>query len=144
MGGRDSVLAQQINANGFRRWYEYELARSFGFLGLGLLTLVAGLAFIEGIFEQHSPWGNIPDYAAAFASLCVTGWSWLRFTHLLLNAEAMSRQAVCPQCTRYGQLRVLEDRSAQAPGERTMQVECKKCQHHWQLFYTPDSTHALH
>ena len=142
MGLLNSPTAQQINANGFRRWYEYQLARSFGFLGLGLLTLVAGLAFVEGIFDQRSSWGSIPDYVAAFASLCVTGWSWLRFTHLLLNAEAMSRQAICPACARYGQIRVLDDSVAETSGERTMQVECKKCQHAWPLSYTPDSLYV--
>lgn len=142
MGRSESHLAQQINTNGFCRWYEYELTRSFGFLGLGLLTLVAGLAFVEGIFDQRSSWGSIPDYLAAFASLCVTGWSWLRFTHLLLNAEAMSRQAICPNCSRYGQIRVLDDCAAEALGERALQVECKKCQHDWPLFYTPEASHV--
>lgn len=45
-----ATLAEQINTTGFRRWHEYELTRSFGYLGLGVLTLFVALAMLEGVF----------------------------------------------------------------------------------------------
>ena len=36
-GAARETLADQINSNGFRSWHEYELTRSFGYLGLGVI-----------------------------------------------------------------------------------------------------------
>ena len=87
------TLADQINSNGFRRWHEYELTRSFGYLGVGMIGLVAGLALTDGVMEIQ----NLPDrlfrITLSFAALWFTGWSWLKFILILIVAESVSRQA---------------------------------------------------
>jgi hypothetical protein len=128
-------LAEKINATGFRQWHEYELTRSFGYLGLGVLALVAALAMLEGIFNPNAGLGRWLNILGCFAFLCVTGWSWLQFITILIVAESISRQAVCKRCNRYGAIRIIDERSSPDLSERLLGCECKKCGYRWQASY---------
>lgn len=132
-------LSEKINTDGFRQWHEYELARSFGYLGLGVLSLIAGLALMEGVFEIQRLAERGIKLLACFCLLCVTGWAWFRFINILLTAEDLSRQAVCDNCHRYGQITVLDERSNESLTQRIMTCQCNKCQHQWRLAYTLQS-----
>jgi hypothetical protein len=142
MGYLGSALATQINDRGFRKWHEYELIRAFGFLALGVLGLIAAMASLEGILEARFSLSMFPNYLVSFGGLCLAGWAWLRFVNILGMAEHLSRQAVCSGCERYGLLIVTDERSSANGQERQISVCCKKCQHHWKLFYTLESTHG--
>ena len=128
-------VAEKINQSGFRRWHEYELARSFGYLALGVLSLVAALALLEGVLNPSVGFGRWMNLAGCFALLCVTGWAWLQFISILILAESVSRQAVCAQCKRYGSIRIFDERSSPDLSERLLGCECKKCGHRWQASY---------
>jgi hypothetical protein len=142
MGYLGSDLTRKINTSGFRKWYEYELVRSFGFMGLGVLALIAAMAALEGILETPFSLSGVPGYLLTFGGLCLAGWAWLRFVDALTMAETLSRQAICPACKRYGQLSVIDERSTLDQSERVLTVSCKKCQHVWPMVYTLESKHV--
>jgi hypothetical protein len=142
MGYLGSPIAKQINAKGFRKWHEYELVRAFGFLGLGVLGLIAAMASLEGILETRFSLAMLPKYLVTFGGLCLAGWAWIRFVSILGLAENLSRQAICPNCKRYGLLIVTDERSSPDQQERMISVTCKKCQHAWKLVYTLESMYG--
>lgn len=133
-------LSEKINADGFRRWHEYELTRSFGYLGLGVLALIAALTILEGSFDATSRPEKIFKTVLSFCTLCFAAWSWQRFIHILLFAEHISKQAVCMACKRYGQLTVVGERPSGA-GEGSLTCRCKKCASEWEMGYTVESRH---
>lgn len=137
-----SPTAEQINQQGFRRWHEYELARAFGYLGLGVLALVAGLTIMEATFDQPIWSDRWLKSFLSFFCLISAGWAWLRFVRILIDAESLSRQSVCQSCQRYGQIRILEEHLDPDNGEQQMTSQCKKCQHIWPITYTVQSRHA--
>lgn len=128
-------LSERINSEGFRRWHEYELTRSFGYLGLGVLSLIAALALLEGVLGPAMGLGRWASIVGCFVLLCLTGWSWLQFITILIVAESVSRQATCPQCKHYGAIQIVDERSAPDLSERLLTCECKKCRHRWQARY---------
>jgi hypothetical protein len=131
-----ATLAEQINTTGFRRWHEYELTRSFGYLGLGVLTLFVALAMLEGVFAAPVRLEGGIRLILSFVCLWVTGWAWLRFMKILVVAESISRQVVCDQCERYGLIRIIYEDLKQEHREHHMVCQCKKCDYIWQLAYT--------
>ena len=52
-----------------------------------------------------------------------------RYLYLLMHAEEVANQAVCPECQTYGRLAVVHDDS------RTQRVgaRCKQCGHDWPI-----------
>jgi len=142
MGHTSSPTATKINSAGFRKWYEYELIRAFGFLGLGVLCLVASMASLEDILETRFDLEQAPKYILSFLALVIAGWSWYRFLNILMTAEHVSKQAVCPGCKRYGLFTVTDERSTPDQSERLLSVTCKKCGHGWRLGYPLESKHG--
>lgn len=138
----DIPLREKINENGFRRWYEYELVRSFGYLGLGLLVLLAGLISIEGVFDFSRFADRWIQLLGAFAAISFAGWAWYQFVRILLNAEYVSEQAICPGCQRYGLLKAIQDYPSAQPDQRILSVQCNKCDRVWRLAYALESRHA--
>ena len=88
-----ATLAEQINTTGFRRWHEYELTRSFGYLGLGVLTLFVALAMLEGVFAAPVRLEGGIRLILSFVCLWITGWAWLRFC-LLYTSELPTKRIV--------------------------------------------------
>lgn len=134
-------LCESINADGFRDWHEYELTRSFGYLALGVLALVASLAIVEGVFSAPSFAEKIFKAFLSFCALCFVAWSWQRFITILLFAENLSRQAVCSGCSRYAQLTIICERGEPAGGQIVLTCRCKKCATEWDMSYAVESGH---
>ncbi|MFZ9480577.1 MAG: hypothetical protein ACO26Y_04030 [Burkholderiaceae bacterium] len=135
----DPSLVTAINARGFREWHSYELARSFGYLALGVLMLVCALAIMEGVFERPNTFERLFKLFLTFFSLCMTGWAWWRFIQILLHAEEIGRQAVCRQCQRYGRIEALTETPTDDPQHRSLTCRCTKCDHVWSITYTVQS-----
>lgn len=138
----DSSLVTAINAHGFREWHSYELARSFGYLALGVLMLVCALAIMEGVFERPNAFERLFKLFLTFFSLCMTGWAWWRFIQILMRAEEIGRQAVCHQCQRYGRIEALTETPTDDPQYRSLTCRCTKCAHVWPITYTVQSRHV--
>lgn len=138
---RGPNLSESINADGFRRWHEYQLTRSFGYLALGLVALVAALSIMEGLFDAASIAGKLTKAFASFFALCFAAWAWRQFIDILIFAEGLSKQAFCASCGRYAQLTVVRERSGESVGARVLTCRCKKCQSEWDMGFTPGSAH---
>lgn len=134
-------LSERINTNGFQRWHEYELARSFGYLGLGLIALIGSLAILEGFFDATSVTAKIFKAILSFFPLALAAWSWQRFVQLLLFAEHLSRQAICEGCGRYGKLVVLHEDADPVRQQHALQCRCKKCGTQWEMVCVLESQH---
>lgn len=130
------AVSDAINANGFRRWHEYELTRSFGYLGLGVLSLIAGLAIMEATFDLANGAQRWLKLFLSFFCLWGAAWAWLRFVKILIVAEVLSRQSVCENCQRYGQITILGQDYDRQNSTHLLSCQCKKCQHIWQMSYT--------
>lgn len=128
---REPNLSESINADGFRRWHEYQLTRSFGYLGLGVLALIASLTIMEGFFDLPSVTGRALKAFLSFCALCFTAWSWRQFINILMQAEHLSRQAFCTACGRYAQLTVIGERFDKTADAPVLTCRCKKCQSEW-------------
>ena len=122
-------LAEGIRKHGFRKWYERELMQSHLHMLLLLLCTIGLLGALE-VFSRSAP---LPDQVSVVVSalLCVGigTWSLRRYLYLLMHAEEVAHQAVCPQCRTYGLLTVLHD---DARAQR-VSVRCKRCSHDWPI-----------
>ena len=122
-------LAEGIRKHGFRKWYERELMQSHLHMPLLLLCTFGPL----GAFEVFSRTAPLPDQASVALSLllCVGigFWALRRYLYLLMHAEDVANQAVCPQFEAYGRLAVLLH-DAHAP---SVSVRCKHCAHDWPI-----------
>ncbi len=119
-------LAEGIRRFGFRKWYERELLSSHAHMLLAVLSAIALLASFEGF---HGASVNEKLLNTLFVILCagITFWALRRYVYLLMHAEELANQANCPQCQRYGLLRVSE----QQPERTRLRVCCKKCDAEW-------------
>lgn len=138
---RSPRLSKSINTDGFRGWHEYELARSFGYLGLGLIALIAALSILENFFDTPSVAGKLFKAFPSFCALCFAAWSWQRFITTLIFAENLSKQAVCIGCGRYAQLTIIEERVCPADHAGVLTCRCKKCAAEWDMAYALESHH---
>lgn len=134
-------LAESINAEGFRGWHEYELTRSFGYLGLGLIALIASLSILESFFSASAIAEKLFKAFLSFCSLCFAAWSWQRFINILLFAESLSKQAICAGCGRYAALKVVDEQPRPADGLGVLTCRCNKCANEWQMRYELESRH---
>lgn len=122
-------LGDGIRRHGFRKWYERELLQSHLHMLLLLLCTIGLLGAFEA-FSRHAPVADqLSIVLSVLLCLGIGVWSLRRYLYLLMHAEAVANQAVCPQCKTYGRLAVLhDDRSAQQVG-----VGCKHCGHEWPI-----------
>jgi Zn ribbon nucleic-acid-binding protein len=122
-------LANGIRKHGFRKWYERELTQSHVHLFLLLLCTIGLLSTFE-LFTRQLP---LTDQLGNVVSLmCCAGigvWALRRYLFLLMHAEAIANQAVCPHCDTYGRLALLHDE----PQFERVTVGCRNCQHQWQI-----------
>ncbi len=122
-------LAEGIRRHGFRKWYERELMQSHLHMLLLLLCTIGLLGAVE-VFNRSAPLAD--QLSVALSALLCVGigvWSLRRYLYLLMHAEEVANQAVCPRCQTYGRLAVLhDDARAQSVG-----VRCKHCGHEWPI-----------
>jgi hypothetical protein len=135
------AIQQSIRNRGFRKWYERQLLVGHSHL---LLLLLCTLALL-GAFEAFSePGAERALLVVALLVAAVLGvWALRRYLFLLMRAEVIANQAVCPGCKAYarwqvdepvvpGSAAVAEDDADDGSSE-TMMVCCRKCQHRWRI-----------
>ena len=122
-------LADGIRKHGFRKWYERELMQSHLHMLLLLLCTIGLLGAFE-VFSRQAPLVDQLSIALSVLLCVAIGiWSMRRYLYLLMHAEAVANQAVCPQCQTYGRLAVQRE---DAPALR-LSVRCKQCGHEWPI-----------
>lgn len=122
-------LADGLQSRGFRKWYERELLQSHAHLLLLFLCSI-GLMGSFAAFDAHAPLlDRSIDALAIVLMVAVSLWSLRRYLYLLLHAEQVARQAVCPDCKTYGRLQFIRA----APNNDDVIVRCRKCAHEWTI-----------
>ena len=122
-------LADGIRKHGFRKWYERELTQSHVRLFLLLLCTIGLLSSFE-LFSRKEPLADQFDNIVALLLCAGIGiWALRRYLYLLMHAEAIASQAVCPACESYGRLQLVQD---DEPNER-VKVKCRGCAHEWHI-----------
>ena len=122
-------LADGIRKHVFRKWYERELTQSHVRLFLLLLCTIGLLSSFE-LFSSKRPLADQLDNIVVL--LLCTGigiWALRRYLYLLMHAEAIASQAVCPACESYGRLQLVQDDER---NER-VKVQCRGCAHEWHI-----------
>ncbi len=121
-------LDEGIRKHGFRKWYERELMVSHAHLAL-LFVCSIGLLASFSAYSANAPWvDRALDVAGIMLCVAVGLWSLRRYLFLLMHAEQIAGQAVCPRCKTYGRLAIALPQGHR--GESTL-VHCKKCDHEW-------------
>ena len=121
-------LADGIRKVGFRKWYERELMSSHAHMLLALLCTIALMAALE-LFQDGTFAEKLMNTMLFIISGGVGLWALRRYLYLLLHAETVADQAICPKCAEYGRLDVVEeDRRSQQ-----VRVKCRKCGQPWTL-----------
>jgi hypothetical protein len=123
---QNSRLAAGVTRLGFRKWYERELLRGHAHMVLALVSTIALLASMEA-FRGGSVAEKLMDAAFVLLSAAIGLWAIRRYMFLLMRAEQIANQAVCPKCDEYGRFTVAGDSSTEAQ----TRVCCKKCAHLW-------------
>ena len=132
----------RIRTDGFKRWYERQLIECHLWLVtwfLGVITLVSGIE-VAGA----GPDSRIVGASLLLGGLAVTVLSWTRYRLLLLVAERLGEQAVCPKCKVYGKFKVHATWPTDLPDGGNPQLEkkgdaiwlrahCSQCGEEWIL-----------
>jgi len=122
-------LDDGIRKHGFQRWYSRELTHAHLHLLLLLLAAVGLLAAVELVGRPGAAPQRLGNLVLVLVCLGVALWSLRRYFFLMMRAEGIAGQAVCPSCRTYGRLRLLEP----ATRQETVSVSCKRCANRWQI-----------
>lgn len=121
-----------IRKLGFRRWYERQLVESH----LYLVTFVLALVLVATGFELSEFRAGAANFlfdAVVVAGGSLIAWhAWRRYSTLMVSAEAVGHQAVCPGCERYGFTVDAED-SPLARRPNMLAARCRGCGRRWQV-----------
>lgn len=121
-------LAVGVRRVGFRKWYERELLSSHAHMLLTLLATIGMMASFEA-FKGADIAGKLLDVMFIIACAGIGLWALRRYLYLLMHAEEVANQAVCPACDTYGRFSVV---SEDVPSGE-VQVRCNKCTEHWKI-----------
>ena len=118
-------LADGIRQHGYMKWYERELTRGHVRLVVLIACTLALLAIVE-LMGRRPP---LLEQAVNVIALVGAGWvgvqSLRRYLYLLLHAESVASQAICPSCKTYGRLELVGD----DPKHDRVRVACRGCRH---------------
>ncbi|HEX2540175.1 MAG TPA: hypothetical protein VHM00_03730 [Caldimonas sp.] len=123
-------LDDGIRKHGFRDWYSRELTQAHLRLLLLLFSAIGLFAALELLGRQAPLSQHLLNTVLLVVCLAVGVGSLRRYLFLMMRAEGIARQAVCPNCNAYGRLK-LSDEKADPEGRVT--VACRKCAHPWQI-----------
>jgi hypothetical protein len=123
-------LTDGIRRHGFMDWYSRELTQAHLRLLLLLFSAIGLFAALELLGRQAPMQQHLLNTALLLICLGVGIWSLRRYLFLMMRAEGIARQAVCPNCQAYGRLRLAE---GDAGSEDRVTVSCRKCAHPWQI-----------
>lgn len=121
-------LAAGVRKVGFRKWYERELLSSHAHMVLAFLCCIALMGILEA-FSFANAHERILDVAMFIVSAALGLWAMRRYLYLLMHAEEVANQAVCPQCGAYG----LFDVTSEQVSLRRVHVRCRKCRSEWPI-----------
>ncbi len=122
-------LEDGIRRHGFLHWYSRELTQAHLRLLLLLFSAIGLFAALELLGRQAPLGQHLLNTVLLLICLGVGIWSLRRYLFLLVRAEGIARQAVCPNCQAYGKLKLSEP----AGREGMVTVTCRKCDHAWQI-----------
>ena len=96
-----------------------------------LLTLLATIGMMASFeaFKGADMAGKLLDVVFIIACAIIGLWALRRYLYLLMHAEEVANQAVCPACGTYGRFSVVGEDVTR--GE--VQVRCHKCSEHWKI-----------
>ena len=121
--------AQTIRQLGFRKWYERELIHSHAHLVLLVLCAVGLLGSAEVYSSSASLGDQLLTLLCAMASTVIGLWALRRYVYLLMHAEHVANQAVCPKCDTYAKWRPLDEDARY----QRLSVQCKRCEWRWDI-----------
>lgn len=126
--------AQGISRLGFRIWYERQLIEGHVWFVTGFLCAV----LIMSLMEELNLRGPGPLSLSSLVMIVVASWLGIvairRYMRMLMRAESLAEQCVCPGCASYGVIRVLGAGVVEADEQpQWIQVSCKKCGRQWRL-----------
>ena len=122
-------LADGIRKHGFQKWYSRELTRSHLGLLLLLLCTLALFSILELLTRRAPVLQQVGNLGLLAVCVGIGLWALRRYLFLLMHAEAVASQAVCPHCRAYGRLQLLHDE----PHLERVQVSCRGCRHEWHI-----------
>jgi hypothetical protein len=122
----NSRMADGVTKVGFRKWYERELLSSHAHMVLAFLSIIALMASMEA-FRDGSITDKLADVMFVVVCALVGLWALRRYLFLLMRAEVIANQAVCPECGDYGRFTIVAENRG---GDET-QVCCRKCTRRW-------------
>lgn len=132
----------RIRTEGFKRWYERQLAESHLWLVTWLLAVIVLACGLE-----LAGTGAATLFTAVALTVCgllVAIVAWSRYRSLLLVAERLAEQAVCPNCQTYARFSVRAARSGGLPEdddarlvrrerEHWYRARCRACRCEWDV-----------
>lgn len=128
MGTWRSELSEGIRKRGFRKWYERELIAGHAHL---VLTILCALGLLGGfeVYDRHAVWTEqIATVLAVLLSAAIGTWALRRYLYLLMNAEMVANQAVCPDCKTYARFDLAAE---QQLARDEVRVRCRHCGSGW-------------
>ncbi len=126
--------AQGISKLGFRIWYERQLIESHFYFVTGFMCTVLIMALMEELNLRGPGPLSLSSLAMIVAATLVGIFAMRRYMRMLNRAEALAEQCVCPGCTSYGTIRVLDAGVIESDEQpQWMRVSCRKCDHQWQV-----------
>jgi ABC-type nickel/cobalt efflux system permease component RcnA len=125
-------LADGIAKHGFRKWYERELTQSHIHLVLLFLCAIGLLMALEVFSRTAALTDRFGNVISLLLCAGVGLWALRSYLYLLMHAEEIANQAVCPECKTYGKFAMLRDDRQ----KQQVTVRCKCCSHEWPIFDT--------
>jgi hypothetical protein len=116
--------ADSISRLGFSRWYERRLIEAHAWLVSSVFCLIAIAACMEE-FNLRGSAARLLLYGLLVAASAALGfYAFVRYQHILTEAEALGEQATCKGCGAYARFRLVA----------SSQARCRRCQTEWRLF----------
>jgi hypothetical protein len=126
--------AQGITKLGFRVWYERQLIEGHVYFVTGFLCAVLIMALMEELNLRGPGPLSLATLAMIIVATLVGIGAIRRYMRLLLRAESLAEQCVCPGCASYGVIRVLDAGVVETDEHpQWMRVACKKCDQQWRV-----------
>jgi len=131
--------AQGIARLGFRIWYERQLIEGHVWFVTGFLCTVLIMALMEELNLRGPEPLSLQTLAMIVAAIWIGIVAIRRYMRLMVRAESLAEQCVCPACGSYGVIRVLdsgvvESEVVEADEQpQWMRVSCKKCDWQWRV-----------
>lgn len=131
--------AHGITRLGFRIWYERQLIEGHVWFVTGFLCTVLIMALMEELNLRGPEPLSLQTLAMIVAAIWIGIVAIRRYMRLMVRAESLAEQCVCPGCGSYGVIRVLdcgvvESGVVEADEQpQWMRVSCKKCDRQWRI-----------